>query len=266
MNTIINLLNTAAAIAFAFGEDLTELYEGAVLRDYPANKLPFCRVIGWDSGRAGYLTREAYGYQLMAADSGWTTGRGEGGWYDDDFSEEAQDAYYAALSLEADIITEERRMAQVEAERQEDWARYEQEARDGMSPERVQEVVAKLRNPLVLPAPKPRTIADIAKERVISEAEFMARWDAAWNDAEDAADNDEWLALPAPVITMATVRKIEDGMRACLDVVLSDGGMHKGLFAWYTDELRFSAHEFNGLTEAEAIALFHQRDIEYLRS
>ena len=45
-----------------------------------------------------------------------------------------------------------------------------------------------------------------------------------------------------------------------------DNGKRKELFSFYPDELQFSVDEFIGLTEDEAISLFHKKDIAYLRS
>ena len=45
-----------------------------------------------------------------------------------------------------------------------------------------------------------------------------------------------------------------------------DDGESKVLFSFYPDELQFSMGEFIGLTEDEAISLFHKKDIAYLRS
>lgn len=40
----------------------------------------------------------------------------------------------------------------------------------------------------------------------------------------------------------------------------------KVVFAWYADEISFSASEVIGLEEDECHKLFHERDIAYLRS
>jgi len=52
-------------------------------------------------------------------------------------------------------------------------------------------------------------------------------------------------------------------------IVLAD--MDKGattvpIFHYYSDELHFHTWEFIGKTKAQAVRLFHQKDIEYLRS
>lgn len=49
-------------------------------------------------------------------------------------------------------------------------------------------------------------------------------------------------------------------------VVTFDDGDVKELFSFYPDELSFTESEFIGLTEREAHALRHQKDIDYLRS
>lgn len=49
-------------------------------------------------------------------------------------------------------------------------------------------------------------------------------------------------------------------------VDLDDGTKGKVLFSFYPDELQFREQEFLGLTEDEAHALRHRRDVQYLRS
>lgn len=48
--------------------------------------------------------------------------------------------------------------------------------------------------------------------------------------------------------------------------VTYDNGTTETLFEYYPDELTFTEVEFVGLTRDEALALFHKKDIEYLRS
>ena len=45
-----------------------------------------------------------------------------------------------------------------------------------------------------------------------------------------------------------------------------DNGERKDLFSFYPDEISFSVGEFIGLSEDEAFALFHKKDVAYLRS
>lgn len=45
-----------------------------------------------------------------------------------------------------------------------------------------------------------------------------------------------------------------------------EDGSQKELFHFYPDELSFSEGEFVGLTELEAHALHHRKDVAYLRS
>ena len=45
-----------------------------------------------------------------------------------------------------------------------------------------------------------------------------------------------------------------------------DDGSRKELFSFYPDEIRFDEGELVGLTEEQAHALRHRRDIEYLRA
>lgn len=48
--------------------------------------------------------------------------------------------------------------------------------------------------------------------------------------------------------------------------VTFEDGTTKTLFSFYPDEVNFSAGEFFGLTEREAVALFHRKDVAYLQS
>jgi hypothetical protein len=50
-----------------------------------------------------------------------------------------------------------------------------------------------------------------------------------------------------------------------ITVTFEDGKV-KELFSFYPDEIYFSESEFIGLTEEEARALRHEKDIAYLRS
>jgi hypothetical protein len=45
-----------------------------------------------------------------------------------------------------------------------------------------------------------------------------------------------------------------------------DDGTEKELFEFYPDEINFCPSEFIGLTEAQAKALRHRKDVHYLRS
>ena len=45
-----------------------------------------------------------------------------------------------------------------------------------------------------------------------------------------------------------------------------DDGTERDLFSYYPDELSFEPEEFVGLTRQEALGLFRERDIAYLRS
>ncbi len=49
-------------------------------------------------------------------------------------------------------------------------------------------------------------------------------------------------------------------------IVTLDDGTTKELFSYYPDEISFSASELVGMSERDAHALFHKRDVEYLRS
>ena len=48
--------------------------------------------------------------------------------------------------------------------------------------------------------------------------------------------------------------------------VTFEDGSKKELFTFYPDELSFSEAEFVGLTETEAYALRHRKDVAYLRA
>lgn len=45
-----------------------------------------------------------------------------------------------------------------------------------------------------------------------------------------------------------------------------DDRTHKDLFSFYPDEIRFDEGELVGLTEAEAHALYREKDVAYLRA
>ncbi len=45
-----------------------------------------------------------------------------------------------------------------------------------------------------------------------------------------------------------------------------EDGSEKKLFSYYPDEISFTESEFIGLTESEAHALRHKKDVAYLRS
>ena len=45
-----------------------------------------------------------------------------------------------------------------------------------------------------------------------------------------------------------------------------DDGTVKDLFSFYPDEIRFRAEEFVGLTEKQAHALRHKKDVAHLQS
>jgi len=45
-----------------------------------------------------------------------------------------------------------------------------------------------------------------------------------------------------------------------------DDGTEKKLFEYYPDEISFTAGEFVGLTEEEAHARRHKKDVDFLRS
>jgi hypothetical protein len=71
-----------------------------------------------------------------------------------------------------------------------------------------------------------------------------------------------------PVITEVDIGPYPGGMfgeMPTVDAVFSDG-TEKELFSFYPDEIDFSAHELQGLTEQEAHDLYSRKDVSYLRS
>lgn len=50
-----------------------------------------------------------------------------------------------------------------------------------------------------------------------------------------------------------------------VEVTLEDGSK-KIAFSYFEDEISFTENELIGLTEDEAVALFHKKDVEYLQS
>lgn len=48
--------------------------------------------------------------------------------------------------------------------------------------------------------------------------------------------------------------------------VTYEDGQKEALFTYYPDEISFTPREFVGLTRAEAMRLFHKKDVDYLRS
>ena len=50
------------------------------------------------------------------------------------------------------------------------------------------------------------------------------------------------------------------------DIEVTIDGRRKELFSYYPDELSFTTGELIGLTEQEARALRHAKDLEYLQS
>ena len=49
-------------------------------------------------------------------------------------------------------------------------------------------------------------------------------------------------------------------------VATFEDGSSKTLFSYYPDEISFRASEFLGLTEPEAMALRHRKDVSFLQS
>ena len=63
-------------------------------------------------------------------------------------------------------------------------------------------------------------------------------------------------------------RPMPEGMSDPMPEVVAtfEDGSSKTLFSFYPDELSFRASEFIGLTEAEAQALRHHKNVAYLQS
>lgn len=79
------------------------------------------------------------------------------------------------------------------------------------------------------------------------------------------------MATDTRTITSARLEPVPDllpgvpsGRLAVIATLEDDSEMT--LFSYYTDELRFTAAEFEGLTVQQGLDLFHRNDIEYLRS
>jgi hypothetical protein len=62
---------------------------------------------------------------------------------------------------------------------------------------------------------------------------------------------------PAPNVPLDPIPELHE--------TLEDGG-ERTLFWYYPDERSFTAQEFVGLTEAEALELKHRRDVAFLTS
>jgi hypothetical protein len=71
-----------------------------------------------------------------------------------------------------------------------------------------------------------------------------------------------------PKIVSAEIGPMPQGLFDPMPSVTAtfDDGQVKRLFTFYPDEIRFTPDEFVGLTERQASALFHKKDVAYLRS
>jgi len=70
--------------------------------------------------------------------------------------------------------------------------------------------------------------------------------------------------MSAPTITKPLFRHEEFGLTD-VTAKMTDGTVQH-LFHYYRDELAFNETELLGLTESQARALRHARDVEYLQS
>ena len=70
------------------------------------------------------------------------------------------------------------------------------------------------------------------------------------------------------VIITPMPRPMPEGMFDPMPEVIAtfEDGSTKSLFPFYPDEISFGASEFIGLTEQEAMALRHRKDVAYLQS
>ena len=75
------------------------------------------------------------------------------------------------------------------------------------------------------------------------------------------------MKITSAVIT-AMPRPMPDGMFDPMPEVIAtfEDGTAKPLFSFYPDEITFQASEFTGLTEEEANALRHRKDVAFLKS
>jgi hypothetical protein len=69
-------------------------------------------------------------------------------------------------------------------------------------------------------------------------------------------------------IITAMPRPMPQGMFDPMPEVIAtfEDGSTKSLFPFYPDEIMFQASEFIGLTEEQAMALRHRKDVSYLQS
>jgi hypothetical protein len=63
-------------------------------------------------------------------------------------------------------------------------------------------------------------------------------------------------------------RPMPEGMFDAMPEVIAtfEDGTTRPLFSFYPDEITFQASEFTGLTEEEANALRHRKDVAFLKS
>jgi hypothetical protein len=75
------------------------------------------------------------------------------------------------------------------------------------------------------------------------------------------------MKITSAIIT-AMPRPMPEGMFDPMPEVVAtfEDGTTKPLFSFYPDEITFQAPEFTGLTEAEANALRHRKDVAFLKS
>ena len=75
------------------------------------------------------------------------------------------------------------------------------------------------------------------------------------------------MKITSAVIT-AMPRPMPEGMFDAMPEVIAtfEDGTTKPLFSFYPDEITFQASEFTGLTEEEANALRHRKDVAFLKS
>ena len=79
--------------------------------------------------------------------------------------------------------------------------------------------------------------------------------------------NDPTMKITSAIITPMP-RPMPQGMFDPMPQVVAtfEDGSTKTLFSFYPDEISFHASEFSGLTEQEALALRHRKDVAFLQS
>lgn len=96
------------------------------------------------------------------------------------------------------------------------------------------------------------------------EHTFTVPFPDRWSTMSEPRIEHVYIVAEVPVGDVPASLILNPGEQAVW-VEYAEGGPVE-LFRYYVDELRFTAAEFIGLTEDEARALHHRRDVEWLRS